>query len=186
MDLISKIKMSTMSPTKFFNGIKSEKGLVEAFKYYAILSLINLVVTLIEIFSGLSYLSSYGAGLGIATPIAVYLVGLVGSFIGAGILHIFISLLGGKQGFYNTYKAAIYASTPSLLLGWIPYVGVIIGIYSLYLLVKGVSILQKMTMKRAFVAAVLIPVVIAILIAAISAGLIYFYLGSVPNAVFPA
>ena len=100
-----------------------------------------------------------------------YIATIVLTFVGVAIVHIFVLLLGGKGSYSDTYKALVYASTPSTLLGWIPLVGIVFGLYSLYLSIKGISKLHNISMMRAFLAVIgiiLIILIIVIIMAAIA------------------
>ncbi len=70
--------------------------------------------------------------------------------------------LGGKQGIFNTYKALVYGYTPLMLLGEIPYAGILGLLYGLYLATVGVSTLHKMDMWRSFFGIIVVPVAVAI------------------------
>jgi|GEM_PF-1031778 len=170
MSLIEKIKKVLFSPSEFFERIKVEKGIGRAFKYLAILSLINLVVEIVSLKYPIP-LWHIPAILGIATPIVKYIGRLILSFVGAGLTHLFAKLLKGKGDYSATYKAQIYASTPILLLGWIRWVGIIFAIYSFYLSLKGISKLHEVSMIRAFVIILMTGIVMAL--ASISVGAIY-------------
>ena len=168
--LVDKAKLVMTNPFKFFQSIKSE-GIKDAFKYLALLSLVYMVVLIIafsvpslSILGGAEglapLLGPYGSATGVALAVVLYIMGLVLSFVSVGIIHLFVKLMKGKGDYGATYKALIYASTPSMLLGWIPYIGTIIGLYTLYLELKGVSILHKIGMGRALLAVLVIPVVV--------------------------
>jgi hypothetical protein len=158
MNLTEKIKKVILSPSEFFERIKVEKGVGEAFKYLAILSLVNLVVGVVSFMlsiPSLSPLSNFSAFLsfpsapvisvlGIVIPVAVYVGSLALSFVEAGFVHLFVKLFKGRGDYSATYKAIVYAGTPSILLGWIPFVGIIFYMYSFYLFLKGISKLHFM------------------------------------------
>ncbi|WP_245618846.1 YIP1 family protein [Methanogenium cariaci] len=63
-----------------------------------------------------------------------------------------VYIAGGREGITETWKAVIYASTPSLLLGWIPVVGFVMWAWSLVLIIIGIRELQEMTTTRAVLA----------------------------------
>jgi hypothetical protein len=190
INLIKKVKKVILSPSEFFEEIKAEKGISEAFKYLAILSLVNLVVGIVSFrlsipsISPLGNLSSFlpllgalSTALGIVIPVVMYISSLILSFVGAGFIHLFVKLFKGKGAYSNTYKALIYASTPFLLFGWVPWVGVIFGLYSFYLSLKGISKLHEVSMVRAFI--MLITSTIVIILATIAiAGALYTYAAS--------
>lgn len=198
MGPIEKVRTVVMSPTEFFSRIKSEEGVGKAFAYYAILSLISLAVGIIAFTFNMPFLSPLGslfqffpllsqyttlAGMiGLILPVGIYIIGLIGVFIGAAFVHLFIRLLGGKGDYSMTFKAVVYSATPSLLLGWIPYVGVIPGIYSFYLYLKGLSMLHLISMKRVLVAIFVIPIVIVLLLTVVLAGVAFFYISSLFTA----
>ena len=176
MGLTEKIGNVLQSPTKFFQSVKSEVSVGNAFKYYAVIALIPTAIliiialvlsSLLSLFTafipGSQFFGFFLGGLAAAFFIAMYIAGLVLTFVGAAILHAFAYLFGARKGYENTYKAMIYGSTPAVLLGWIPFIGIIFGIWSLYLDIKGLSILHEISMGRA-AGAVLLPVIIIIVL----------------------
>ncbi len=161
-----KIKKVLLSPSEFFNAVKGEEGFKNAFVYIALISIVSIALNYFLSSQYSAMLARFGlpSALGIAIILVIWLFGLIFSFIAVGFFHIFVYLLGGKEGFTNTYKAFAYASTPSSLLGWIPFIGIIFSLWSLYLEIKGISVLQNMGMGRAL-AVILIPIaIIAIII----------------------
>ena len=166
-DIINRAKSIITSPTNFFNSISNESGYGGPVKFYTVMLIAYSL--LLGISSTLLLDAAFEVTLLIISVVTTVLVAIPLTFVGAGITHIFVSILGGKQGYNQTYKANIYSSTPSLLLGWIPIAGFMAGLYSLYLLIKGLSTLQKMSMGRA-AAAVLIPIILLIIIVIVIAG----------------
>lgn len=51
------------------------------------------------------------------------------------IYHIIAKILGGTGSLLDSFKVGIYAVSPTLLLGWIPYFGLISGLWAGYLYV---------------------------------------------------
>lgn len=167
-EFFEKLKMIIDSPTKFFNSVKKEE-IEPAFKYYAVLLLIPVAIMLIlGLTLGLAMLNIAGMagiipGIGalivVAMAVVFYILGLAGSFISSAIIHIFAYLLGAKKGFRNTYKAVVYGATPATIFAFIPIVNIIFIFWSMYLEIKGISILQDMPMGRALLA-VILPIVV--------------------------
>jgi len=96
------------------------------------------------------------------------IVSLVLLFIGAAWLHLWVYLFGGRKGYRETLKALAFGETPALLLGWIPLVGILAGIWSLVLSVLGVRELHGITTGRALgavIIAVIIPLLLLVLLA---------------------
>ena len=179
-DIINKAKKVMTSPTDFFKSIKNEIGFKEAFEYYAIITLFPTIILLII----LSFIEISLTIFGII--IFYYILTNISVFILSSISHIFVHLLGGRNGFHQTYKSIVYASTPNVLLSWLFYLEfiqdplililililtVLSLLFYLYLYVKGISILQKISTLRAVVS-VLSPFVILILLVVVT--LIFF------------
>ena len=68
-----------------------------------------------------------------------------------------------RKGFNQTFKVAIYSSIPGFVLGWIPFIGLIGGIWGIGLAIIGLTELQNMSMGRS-VLAVLLPIIIMIVV----------------------
>ena len=158
MEIVDKIKFILREPAKFFAKIDAERGYKKPFLYYALLSfMLSILATIVSVI-----ISS-------TNDILVYFIRqwvsfLVFIFLGTALIHFFVYLFGGRNGYLNSFKSATYAATPALLLGWIPFVEFIAGIYSaFYLYPKGLSILHDISFMRAFFA-VLLPAVIIITI----------------------
>jgi hypothetical protein len=95
--------------------------------------------------------------------------GFICTLIFAAWLHLWVYLLGGREGIMQTFKAIIYGNTPRLILGWIPFIGFIFALWSLVLGILGVRELQEISSGKAILAfaiAIMIPVIIIIVIAA--------------------
>ena len=116
----------------------------------------------------------------------VYLVFLA-LFIGIFILglktHVFVLLMGGEKGVVQTVKTTMYASTPALLLGWIPFVGVIGCIWSLALLVIGIKENHEMEMGNA-VLVVFIPIMLWIILIGLGSAVIVAFMAAI-SALLP-
>ncbi|RLG18002.1 hypothetical protein DRN75_02740, partial [Nanoarchaeota archaeon] len=82
-------------------------------------------------------------------------VTLLNLFIGGAWLHLWVYVLGGKQGIKQTWKAMIYASTPSLLLGWIPFINIFTGLWSFILTLLFIGDMQKIGWPKTLLAIIL-------------------------------
>ncbi len=131
-----------------------------------------ILVAIFSILAGVIMLvgvSDYAGGLvvGSLSIIAIipllFFAGLVGTIISAVYMHIWVYIVGGREGITETWKAVIYAATPSLLLGWIPVIGFVVGIWSLVLTIIGIRELQQISTGKA-VLAVIIGIIIGILV----------------------
>ena len=200
-DLVSNMKGFIMAPSETFKKTNG-KSLGAAYQYYAALLVIFTVLFGIVVVSmGLATFTSMvdkmavvpivggvAAGVvanfsGFVIALGVFFVYLVflALFIGIFILglktHVFVLLMGGEKGVVQTVKTTMYASTPALLLGWIPFVGVIGFIWSLALLVIGIKENHEMEIGNA-VLVVLIPIVLYIILIGLGSAVIVSFMSA--------
>jgi len=179
--IIATVKGILLDPTSTFQSLR-EEALGEAVKYYAVLLLVPAVLStlfyiLFFVVMGIPLPMVYGTdvgsltllsgiGIGVLAGILIYIGGLISLFIKGVVFHILgVYIVGGREGIKETIKALAYASTPALLLCWIPLINLLAPIWSLILFILGVRELHKFSTSRA-VLAIIIPVVI--IIAAVS------------------
>lgn len=185
MDIIETAKGFLMQPIQAFQKARGTE-LGDAIKYFIILLIINAILTVIvDLIMGSAILSAinqtmgqFGMGeiflaetIGVAIgAIVLVIVSLIMVFIIGGWLHLFVYLLGGRKGYLETVKALIFGSTPYMLIGWIPLIGIIIGgIWSLILSILGIRELHQISTGRAAGAVILAAIIIVIIIALIAA-----------------
>lgn len=171
--IFSRVKGYLLDPVATFRQSKNDEPstvfscFIALLLFNAILSAIlaTILVETIPVFATMTG--------GIPVPVAIFLMMLVGGFIGTlvfGIwLHLWVYLFGGRRGIMQTIHAVIYGSTPRLLFGWIPFIGFIFTLWSLALGILGVRELQEIDSLKATLAvalAVMIPVILLILLAA--------------------
>lgn len=182
MSFWGKIKGFMFSPTETFNGVKDE-GWGGSIGYFAKLLVIFAILTaviiaavfvviwsLLEAFFPIMMIPGIGVFLGLGGVMAVVMLiaiiigGLVGILIGSLWMHIWVYAVGGRKGVGQTIKSMAYGSTPSLLLGWIPLLGVIFSIWALVVSIIGIRQLHEISTGRAVLACVLGAIVIPIII----------------------
>lgn len=196
-DILPKIKFIMLEPALFFSQLKKETGVKTAFVYFLILSLwsavLGLVVTLLFKNYSYNFVSSFVSkitGSTIPLPqqtvneiivwgILGYGLGLLLSFVFAGLLHGWIVLFGGTEKYAKTYQLSIYSSTPGLVLGWIPFIGFFIWIYDLVLLIIGTQKVHKISPMKSILMYV-IPIVLMILFMAGILFLLFFIAQQLP------
>jgi len=159
-----------------FQKVKDE-DLGPLMKYFVILTLIFSILMAV-IMIGLSsamlsilpvklpFMAGTAAGglAAVVTFITLLISLLIGLFIVAAIVHIFVYLLGGRKGYTQTVKAMGYGMTPSLLLGWIPFLNIIVGIWALIVEIIGIRELQEMSTGKAVLAVILPGIIIGIIV----------------------
>jgi hypothetical protein len=206
-DLLNEMKGFLMAPSATFRKTRV-KSVAAAYQYYAALLVIFTVLFGIVVvslgFSSFMSMANQMAAIPILGGVIsaavvnfstfiislnvffVYLVFLA-LFMGIFILglktHVFVLLMGGEKGVVQTVKTTMYASTPALLLGWIPFVGVIGGIWSLALLVIGLKENHEMEMGNA-VLVVFIPIMLWIILIGLGSAVIVAFMAAI-SALIP-
>lgn len=197
LGFMEKVKGFMVSPSATFDGVRDE-GWGASYGFYAkllvifaILFIIMLVAFgwwVISMIFGFftSMLAAFGvpaevipidiqglAGMVLGIMAVVMFIstiigGLIGILIGSGWMHIWVYLCGGRKGVGQTIKAMAYGSTPSLLLGWVPFIGVIFGVWSMVVSIIGLRQLHEISTGRAVLAyllgAIIIPLIVTLII----------------------
>jgi len=168
MDFIEKAKGFLLEPSRAFESSKYDP-LKEVLKYYAVIAATYSIfssIILVIISSVINMtLGKYGIqlGSGLADLISYFFMTfvliIIGAFLWGGILHVFSYILGGRKEIAQTIKAVMYASTPIVLLGWIPAIGLIGWIWQFVLQIIGIQQYQEITTGKA-TAAIVLPVII--------------------------
>ena len=161
-----KVKDEDISPTLQYFG-------VIAF-FYSVLTTIVITLQLIPMHPFLTPLvgptqtAVIDVFLFVAFIIILFAMTFIFAFLFGAWLHIFVWLLGGRKGLWQTEKSVFYNLTPMLIIGWIPVIGPIVGsIWSIILGIIGVKELQGLSTGRAAAAVILAVVIIFIIMVAI-------------------
>ena len=170
---LNKGKAFILEPTKAFKA-EQKTSFGDAFKYLLTLAIVSSVLT------GIVAAFVVGPVLGLAAIISTYIGFVIGMLIGGIILHIFAWIFGARKGLEQTLKTVCFASTPAMLLSWIPVIGGIISLYGLVLGVIGLKSFHGLTTERA-VLAILAPLIIIAVIAAIAFIALFALLATMPG-----
>ena len=192
MSFFDIFRSSLTAPSQFFKDIREEKGVLEAWKYYALLMLlvysityiVSIPSTLLALLFETGETSVFHIGISLVylAVIAVsffimYLLVIALIFISSALFHLFVMLVGGKQPYYQTFKANCYSSAPLLVaapfsfLEIVPLFGTAISViisflayvFAAIIFVIGISILHRISLLRAAIAAVIIPFMLMLL-----------------------
>ncbi|MDP3103372.1 MAG: Yip1 family protein [Candidatus Methanoperedens sp.] len=175
MDLLKKAKGFLADPVKEFESSK-EEPLEEALKYYlfiaAVFSLLSAIMTFI-IYSTVSSmvnqnlpmlsLPSRGFSELFSDFFMSFILMLICVFIWGALLHAMAYILGGRWEISRTIKVAMYSSTPLIIMGWIPMLGIFGWIWVGALDVVGLHQYQDLPAGKA-IAAVIIPIILLIIL----------------------
>ena len=121
--------------------------------------------------------SGFVIAMGVFFVYLVFLFYLLGIFVQGLILHAFVLLMGGEKGVTQTVKTTMYASTPFLLFGWIPFVSIIAYIWSFVLLILGLKENHEMELGNAIIV-VFIPVVLGIVLMGLGSAVIVAFMSA--------
>ncbi|MFH1394348.1 MAG: YIP1 family protein [Candidatus Micrarchaeota archaeon] len=92
---------------------------------------------------------------------------LVLAYIFYGIQHVLLKLLGGKATFRESVQVFIYGATINLILGPLPFIGIVTALVMLANVVIGSAKIHKISLLRAILALLVIPIIIVVLLAVV-------------------
>ena len=178
--LFETIQMVLLRPVEAFSVMRREGGFMDPLLYTLILGMVGAVVSFIFSIGlnsfGIGRHNGMGAmfGMGAASFTMLILMPVlivIGTFVGAGIIHLCLMLVSGaNQPFETTVRVICYGSGSANVLQIIPLCGgTIAGIYSIVLNCIGLARAHETDTWRAVVA-VLAPVVFC------CGGMIFFVL----------
>lgn len=171
---IDTAKGALLDPTATFRNMRREGGLGNPLVYYLVGGLISVLFQAMWSGLGLSPGSSYGYGASAGVLGALMFgacVVVIAIFIGSGIIHLMLMLLGGQRfPFETTFRTLAYAHGSSAPIGAIPFCGgVIAAIWGLVVAIIGLSQTQEISIGKA-AAAVLIPGIVCCVLAMLAFG----------------
>ncbi len=176
-----KVKGFLLKPSETFQATRTE-SLNSAFQYYVILLIIfgvllfAMIAVSVSVSSYISPVTALGGSSAnllndfrpflttsvLFLPYFLFVFLLFAVFLGGFEYHVFVLLFGGQKGLVQTLKIVMYAFTPYLLLGWIPLVSIIGGIWTNILIIIGIRENQEMTTGRAILV-VVVPIVLSLI-----------------------
>jgi len=189
--MLEKIRGFMFNPSQAFRRVKDEEA-AETVKYLMILAvfyaIMSALLTAIEIFTHPFLMGLFSMGPNPVEPIlfvswiiVILVVTLVVAVIFGFWLHIWVYLLGGRKGVWQTEKSVFYNLTPTLLLGWIPVIGPLVGgVWSVIIGVIGVRELHNMPDTKAAFAVVLAIVIASVLAVLVLGAMLLAVISSIP------
>jgi len=176
-------------PTKFFNRVKKDNDYLAPWLYFFVVMVCYNIISFLVAIPRILITNEYqalgmSAGAGIALQggftLAAILFTSAFVFVSAGILHLFLMIVGAS-GYLQTFKIVCYSASitllvaPLMILSIIPFAGpvlwalVLIGasIAAYVIQVTGAKVLHRLTTGRAVVGIVVLPLVTAIIIVTI-------------------
>jgi len=175
----NKIRGFLFSPTISFRRTRDEQAgetityLIALAVFYSLMSTLLMVLEIfLHPFAQLSNITPGPAEpLLIITWIVVILVfTLILAVIFGLFLHVFVYIVGGRKGVWQTEKSVFYSLTPMFVLGWIPLIGFVVGgIWSLILGIIGIRELHGLSDTKSAIAMIL-AIIVAAVVALVTMG----------------
>lgn len=135
-------------PVEFWESVRENKGYGPPLVFAAVMGLAC---------GGLGALLGQGLGHVVAAPIGC----VAGSFIGGALLYAIAHLAGGRADYEASVRIAAYTSAVmpiSAVLSLVPVLGMVAGLYGLYLGALGVIAIEGADRQKTFVAAAVLAV----------------------------
>jgi len=159
-----------LTPTAFFSRLPRQGGFLNPILF----GVMSIVVSFVLAYIWYSLLGRGGGGLFgflIVIPFVVlsaFIIVIIQLFLGSGILHLCLLLLGGaNEGYQATFRVVSYSSV-TWLFNTIPVVGTIASLWGIVLTVIGLREVHNTSTGKS-VAAMAIPVGVVILVALVLA-----------------
>jgi len=166
--LFQTVKGVLLSPTATFSDMRVEGGvgspLLFAVIFGTVAAIIGAFFQLAMTAMGLAAQADLAAGAGVVafafgSVVAAPVFIAMWLFVASGITHLCLMLVGGaKQGFEATFRVLAYTTGATSLLGMIPCIGMIAGIWGMVCEVIGLSKAHEISTGRALIA-VLLPLI---------------------------
>ena len=187
VSLTDKLVGFIIRPVETFRAVRDE-SIVDAAIYFLVLLIIGAILRAIVAYLGLTVADEGSAAFNLGTSgsigafvgalIIAFIAGIIGLLLWSVFLHVGAKVMSGRGDFADSFKSAVYAQTPSLLLGWIPIISILFTIWSIVLLFFGVRELHDLDTMKAVIA-IVIAVVLYIVVIAILALLGLAFIGGI-------
>lgn len=156
-------------PYDFLMGEAASRSTREVVRYYAVLSLVLAIMTPLANIAGFpsdvihastnAQMGAYkyapmvegltGVSRHVWTGVLTFLLMMMKLPFFVAFFHAFALLLGGKGGLEASLGLVVYAGTPAMLLGWVPYSDFIFGLWVGFLYVPALRYLHGVQWGRA-------------------------------------
>jgi hypothetical protein len=166
--LFQTVKGVLLSPTATFSDMRVEGGVGSPLLFAVIFGTIPMVLVILLQMPLLAMgPTARAGGMPIVAVVVAVLVAVImapvsvaiGLFINSAITHLCLMLVGGaKKGFEATFRVLAYTTGATSLLGMVPCIGMVAGIWYFVCEVIGLSKAHEISTGRALIA-VLLPLI---------------------------
>ena len=178
MDIVERAKAITLNPAATWPVIEAEKH--DAKSLFVPYLLILAAIPAVASFIGLSLVGMGGFGFSFRVPIAsglammitTYILSLVMTFGMGWLASALAPTFGGKSDLVQGLKLAVFGGTPMMLAGVfnvlpaLSIIGLLVALYSLYVMYLGLPVLMKNPKEKTIV------YMVVLIIASIIAGVV--------------
>ena len=178
MDIVERAKAITLNPAATWPVIDTEKH--DAKSLFVPYLLILAAIPAVASFIGLSLVGMGGFGFSFRVPIAsglammvtTYILSLVMTFGMGWLTSVLAPTFGGQSNLVQGLKLAVFGSTPMMLAGVfnilpaLSIIGLLVALYSLYVMYLGLPVLMKNPKEKTIV------YMVVLIIASIIAGVV--------------
>lgn len=191
MPILEKTKEFMFNPTHAFRGVKEERA-VDTFKYLVILAFFYAgMATLMALLQVFPHPFSSGfspTGIPVLDPVriiidilSIVITTLLTLVIYGVWLHLWVFILGGRRGVWQSIKSVFYSATPLLILAWIPAIGTLVGIvWTVIINITGIKELQGLDTTKSALAVVLAIVFVVVIVVITLGALLITVFSSIP------
>jgi len=131
---------------------------------------------------GLSHFSGFVAIWRLFAAYVLFLMLLFGIFMMGFVFHAFVLLFGGEKGVVQTLRTTMFAATPALLLGWIPYIWIIGLVWAVVIFIIGISETQEISTGSG-AAVIIVPLILKLIFLGLGAAVIISFMGAISNLI---
>ncbi len=150
MNYIKTWKEVILTPSDFYRKMPMTEGYADPLIFAIICIIINTLLvilvrptllTIVGIHDLTSSISMF------SNMLIIPLGSVLSLFIFALIINVFYKAFGGTGSYKGSLRFICYSNAP-IVFSWIPIVGLVIGIYELYLCIVGGMIIHNVSMKK--------------------------------------
>jgi len=185
-DIPGKVQGFLARPLETFRATKEEEIRSVVRYFLVILAAGALLAALVSLFHFAGAWDLVWRVLQIHHPVLVFFLVLAGGLVLVPLfslwLHIWVRIMGGRNGFSRTLKAVMYGATPGMLAGWIPVIGIFFWFWALVLVIFGVHELQEIEGDRAAFAVVVAVIILLVALALAAAWFLAASAAAIPVA----
>ncbi len=169
--ILEKIKSNLwlLSEAKF-DGLTKDAGYMPSFVYM----LVCLVISIPFRFLTDVFITGQDSMVALISAVMGIIVSIPVLYVSYFITHLFVKLLGGGAPFLKTVQIFIYGSTLALILSYVPILGFFAGLIALANVVFGVKRIHKLSLLKAILAVVVLPVLVILAVFVLLLGYLIF------------